>query len=414
MKILVVSNLYPPHSIGGYEERCRYITDRLRDRGHDIRVLTSHHGLEGPTVGDAGIHRRLRIHGFFGHPWLGIGDLRKLEEHNHAELRAAIDDFDPDVVHVWNLGGLSKSLILTLADINRPTVYDVSDHWIAQSLRADVWLRWWNGQSKSTPARILAGLLKATGARGRLQKTAPFATWDEIAFPRIYFCSDRLKQITAEAGWPVQHAAVIHCGVDTATFAQREASDRFTKLLWVGRLHDDKDPLTAIQALGELAKSGHTDFTLDLFGRGDDDYVATLKAAIAELGLEERVAFKSTDAAGMRKVYADYDALLFTSAWEEPFALTPLEAMSAHLPVLSTLMGGSRELVRDGENAIQFEARDAASLAAGIQRLADDADLRRQLAETAGEEVVEHYDLAVIVDQVEAYLEATIQSHAQA
>jgi len=414
MKILVVSNLYPPHSIGGYEERCRSITDRLRDRGHEIRVLTSHHGLDAPAVDDAGIHRRLRIHGFFGHPWLGIGALRKLEAHNHAELRAAIADFQPDVVHVWNLGGLSKSLILTLADINRPTVYDVSDHWIAQSLRADVWLRWWNGQTKSAGARLLAGFLKATGARARLRQTAPFATWDEIAFPRIYFCSDRLKQITAEAGWPVQHAAVIHCGVDTATFARRPASDRFSKLLWVGRLHDDKDPLTAILALRELAKSGDHDFTLDLFGRGDDDYVATLRAAIAEHGLADRVAFKSTDAAGMRKVYADYDALLFTSAWEEPFALTPLEAMSAHLPVLSTLMGGSRELVRDSENAIPFEARDAASLAAGIRRLANDTDLRRQLAETAGQEVVKSYDLAVIVDQVESYLETTIRDHAPA
>jgi len=414
MKILVVSNLYPPHSIGGYEERCRYITDRLRDRSHEIRVLTSHHGLDAPAIDEAGIHRRLRIHGFFGHPWLGISALRKLEAHNHAELRAAIDDFDPDVVHVWNLGGLSKSLILTLADINRPTVYDVSDHWIAQSLRADVWLRWWNDQSKSAPARLLANMLKATGARERLAQTTPFAQWEEIAFPRIYFCSDRLKQITAEAGWPVQHAAVIHCGVDTATFAPRAPSDRFTKLLWVGRLHDDKDPLTAIRALGLLTATGHADFTLDLYGRGEDDYVETLRAAIHEFGLEERVAFKSTDAAGMRQVYAEHDALLFTSAWEEPFALTPLEAMSAHLPVLSTLMGGSRELVRDGENAIAFNARDSASLADGIRRLADDADLRRQVAKTAGEEVAKHYDLAVIVDQVEVYLEDTLRDHASA
>ncbi|GAB5558383.1 MAG: hypothetical protein SynsKO_00300 [Synoicihabitans sp.] len=411
MKILVISNLYPPHSIGGYEERCRYITERLQKRDHDIRVLTSDHGLDAPDVDDAGVHRLLRVHGFFGHPWLGIKALRQLEESNHATVRAQIAEFQPDVVHVWNLGGISKSLILTLQDINLPTVYDVSDHWIAQSLQADVWLRWWNGQSRSLGARIVAATLKLFGARARLAPIAPFANWAEIEFPRIYFCSDRLKQITAQAGWPVTHAAVIHCGVDTATFARRPASDRFEKLLWVGRLHDDKDPLTAIQALGELAAQGDKTLTLDLYGRGDEPYVKQLEETITELGLTDRVAFKSTDAAGMRQVYADYDALLFTSAWEEPFALTPLEAMSAHIPVLSTLLGGSQELVRDGENALEFTARDAKSLAAGIKRMADDHELRQNLVELAGAEVVERYDLAVIVDQVESYLTETVRTH---
>lgn len=414
MKILVVSNLYPPHAIGGYEERCRFITEGLRARGHEIRVLTSHHGLPGPAVDDAGVQRLLRIHGFFGHPWLGLRALYVLERHNHAVLRAQVADFQPDIVHVWNLGGLSKTLILTLRDLGRPTVYDVSDHWIARSLRADVWLRWWNGLTHSAAATAASTVLRALGARRWLAGRAPFATWAEIAFPRIYFCSDRLKQITREAGWPVAHGAVIHCGVDTAAFAQRPASDRCTRLLYVGRLHEDKDPLTAIQALGRLAAAGHADFTLDVYGRGEPDYVARLKATVAELGLGDRVQFKSTDAAGMRRVYADYDALLFTSAWEEPFALTPLEAMAARLPVLSTLLGGSAELVRDGENALQFAARDPADLARAIERLAADPALRRSLIATAAREVVERYDLAVIVSQIETYLQDTITAHGHA
>jgi len=40
MKMLVVSNLYPPHYIGGYELRCQCIVDDLRTRGHEIHVLT--------------------------------------------------------------------------------------------------------------------------------------------------------------------------------------------------------------------------------------------------------------------------------------------------------------------------------------------------------------------------------------
>lgn len=412
MKILVISNLYPPHAIGGYEERCRQITEGLAARGHDMRVLTSHHGLPAPCVDEQGIHRELRVHGFFGHPWLSMGKLYALEKHNHAAVRAQIEAFQPDLIHVWNLGGISKSLILTLRDIGRPTVYDISDHWIAQSLRADVWLRWWNGLTHSTLATFASKCLRALGAKTWLRSQAPFAAWGQIEFPSIYFCSGRLKQITRESGWPVDHGAVIHCGVKTATFAQRPVSDRFTKLLYVGRLHDDKDPLTAVKALGRLAAAGNDDLTLDLYGRGDDDYVALLNSTADELGIADRVALKSTDAAGMRQVYADYDALLFTSAWEEPFALTPLEAMSAQLPVISTLLGGSEELVRDGENALQFGARNDAELAAAVERLAADPKLRSEMVSTAGREVVERYDIEVIVSQIEDYLTTTVDQHA--
>ncbi len=411
MKILVVSNLYPPHSIGGYEERCLAVTEGLKSRGHEVCVLTSHHGLPGPTVDEQGIRRELRVHGFFGHPWLSMGQLYQLEKHNHAVLKAAITDFKPDVVHVWNLGGISKTLILTLRDLGIPTVYDISDHWIAQSLRADVWMRWWNGLTHSGIATFASKVLRAFGAKSWMQSRAPFARWEEIQFPRIYFCSARLKEITQESGWPVAHGAVIHCGVPTQAFTQRSASDRFTKLLYVGRLHDDKDPLTAVQALGHLAKAGNHHLTLDLYGRGNDDYVHQVKTAAAQMGIAERVQFLSTDAAGMRCVYAEYDALLFTSAWEEPFALTPLEAMAAHLPVISTLLGGSAELVREGENALQFAARDPVDLARAINRLAGDPDLRKSMVETAGREVVDRYDIAVIVGQIEAYLQETLHLH---
>jgi len=45
VKILVVTNLYPPHYIGGYELRCEVAVKALRARGHDVAVLTSNHGV---------------------------------------------------------------------------------------------------------------------------------------------------------------------------------------------------------------------------------------------------------------------------------------------------------------------------------------------------------------------------------
>jgi glycosyltransferase involved in cell wall biosynthesis len=110
----------------------------------------------------------------------------------------------------------------------------------------------------------------------------------------------------------------------------------------------------------------------------------------------------------MPDIYAQYDALLFTSAWEEPFALTPLEAMAAALPVIGTPSGGSRELFRDGENALVYPARDDAALAAALSRLRADKPLRTRMAQVGRDEVRAKYDLQAIVTQIETFLKDSI------
>jgi glycogen synthase len=52
-----------------------------------------------------------------------------------AVVKSELAVFQPEIIHVWNLGGLSKSLMFTLQTCGRPVVYDVSDHWIARSLK---------------------------------------------------------------------------------------------------------------------------------------------------------------------------------------------------------------------------------------------------------------------------------------
>ena len=50
MKILVISDLYPPNYIGGYELNCRDSVDALIAKGHEVSVLTSSWGWDQKTV----------------------------------------------------------------------------------------------------------------------------------------------------------------------------------------------------------------------------------------------------------------------------------------------------------------------------------------------------------------------------
>lgn len=413
MKLLVVSNLFPPHFVGGYELRCAVAVKALRARGHTVQVLTSNHGINpgSPAPAEEGISRTLRIHGFFGHPWLGIRQLQGLELHNNTVLREVIRLFQPDVVHVWNLGGLSKSLCLTLQELGIPTVYDISDHWIARSLVADVWLSWWNRDTLSLPARLLRAFWTLTGARRRWNRIAPTHPVNDIRFPKIYFCSRALRDLSAAKGYNVQHADVIYCPVDTARFHGTPISETrpLRKLLWVGRLAEDKGVMTALKAMAAVQRRFPGE--LHVYGKGDADHTATVHQFVQEHQLP--VFFHSASAEAMPEVYRTHDALIFTSEWEEPFALTPLEAMASGLPVIGTMTGGSKELFRHGINALTYTAGNAGELAQRILELNADAAARSRLAAKGYADVRETYAEPRIMDQMERYLTAAAQENTQ-
>lgn len=412
MRILVISNLYPPHYIGGYELRCQVVVKALRERGHDVHVLTSDHRVEGvedhspSTIDHPPAQRSLRVHGFFGHPWLPITQLRALEVHNNATVRDAVETLRPDVVHVWNLGGISKSIIHTLEQLQVPVAYDISDHWIARSLKADVWLDWWNRSTGNLAQRLLRSAYNLFGLRAKWSALAPTTPLNAMPFRKIYFCSDALRQITIAKGYNVQHGEVIHCPVDTVAFhgEPTPADKPLRKLLYVGRLAEDKGTLTALRAFALV--QGHFHGTLHIYGKGDEAYTARCHDYVRDHALP--VTFHHATPDEMPRVYREHDALLFTSEWEEPFALTPLEAMASGIPVIGTTTGGSAELLRDGLNSLTYPAGDAQRLANNILKLATSGSLRHALAVTGKADVIQRCSQPIIIDQIEAFLGCTV------
>lgn len=404
MKILVLTNLYPPHYLGGYELICYMVVNELRARGHQVQILTSNHRVEGRTTSEPElmIERKLEIHGFYGHPWRNIYKLGKLESYNNKVLTSTIEAFKPDLVYVWNMGGLGKSLVLTLQKLGLPTVFYLSDHWIARGFSSDVWLQWWNRKEVKISHRAVRALAKIVGIRRKLQSQAPTNPESDVRFQRLYFCSKALRKLTASAGFEVMHGAVIYAPVDIQRFFgnPKPESAALKRFLWVGRLSPDKGILTALKAM-QLVQPKF-DGELHVYGGGDPKYVQELKAFVNAHKL--RVEFQSANMDAMPAIYREYDALLFTSEWAEPFALTPLEAMASGLPVIATLTGGSRELFRHGFNAFTYNAGNSEELAARMLELAIDHRTRARIAATGQTEVRANYSLPVIVDQIENYL----------
>src|SRR5438105_5835953 len=62
VRLLILTNFFPPYQIGGYERLCQQVVDRLRARGHATTILTSMYGVPRPELDD-NVHRVLGLQG---------------------------------------------------------------------------------------------------------------------------------------------------------------------------------------------------------------------------------------------------------------------------------------------------------------------------------------------------------------
>jgi glycosyltransferase involved in cell wall biosynthesis len=85
-----------------------------------------------------------------------------------------------------------------------------------------------------------------------------------------------------------------------------------------------------------------------------------------------------------------------------------LEAMAMGLPVVATGVGGTGEVVRDGETGLLVPPADPPALAAALCRLLESASLRERLVRDARQRLQAQFSLAQAVDQVEALLRSVV------
>ena len=400
MRLLFVSNNYPPHQMGGYELLCEDVATRLVRRGHQVTVLTSTFG-SGPGLelsrgaGDEEVVRALDFHWKdfeVRRPtglalWRGERRQRLLVEELLARVR-------PDVAVPWGMALLSKSLLETLRRHAVPMAAVVEEHWPLWDVADDAWLARWRGEG---PLRRWAD-----------RAIAPTRVDAAMATIAPVYASQQLRD-QVEAGLPAWggRGEVLHNGIDLQLFAAGEAAPTAAasplRLLYAGRVEPRKGVETAVRAL-RLLRDGGVDATLDVVGWRDEAYVAELRAIAAADGTAG--AIRWLDAVPRSELPARYRAagvLVFPSTWAEPFGLTALEAMACGCPVVGTGTGGAAEFMRDGENCLVFTPGEPAALAAAVTRLRSEPDLAARLRD-GGLETAARHDIEGYVDRLEAIL----------
>lgn len=351
-RILYCTDTYPPQvngvsvvtalSVRGLAERgweCAVIAPRY-DRGRG----RADHGPAGETI--------LAMPSM---PMPVYPDLR-LSAPRYPEVRAAIERFQPDIVHCateFIIGAMGQHAARRLG-IPVVSSYHTDFGRYAAAYGAP-WLA-------GTVNRYVAGFHR----RSARTFTPSGPARDDLRRMGVATVEVWGRGVDTEAFRPGRRNPSMR-----AAFAQ-EASVVF---LHVGRLAAEKNIHVLLEAFHAASRAlPARSIHLVIAGTGPEEKRLREKACanVTFLGVLERQRM-------LPMLYASADAFLFSSL-TETLGLVILEAMASGLPVIACPAGGVGDHLRHDDNGIAVPAGDAGAMAEAIRQVATDSERRFRLA----------------------------------
>lgn len=369
MKVLVVSNLYPPHHHGGYELRCSQVTEYLQRQGHTVRVVTSSYQISGAThaavtredsVNGVPVSRFLRQHRLDPRPpgrRLYNLDVVRRQIADLTTFGRILDEFKPDLVSWWNLEGMTKAILRMPQDRGIPSAHCIDDNWMIREFGAggDVdlpfWFEFWRVKWGPRLLRPLVRLCLAPLERRMERRGIPTRVFG-VPPGHVCFISAFWRFLHQQAGLPVHSSDVIYGGVSPEKFLANRPpasyADGPLRLLYAGYIDQKRGLHTIVEALGLVPATQRDRIHLSIAHGGPvvpDDYVNGITARIAQLGLSQHITFLGrVPHDEMPGVFAAHHVLVFASTRNEGMPMVMMEAMCAGCAVPNTGSGGAIEL----------------------------------------------------------------------
>jgi glycosyltransferase involved in cell wall biosynthesis len=195
--------------------------------------------------------------------------------------------------------------------------------------------------------------------------------------------SEALRQFLVAHGFPASTTRVLRYGVE---LRRREPAARHEpfRIATAATLQHRKGVDVLLEACSRVSTPLH----LDVYGEGP--LRSTLEAQADRLGVEAEFHGMVAD---VPERLGDTDLFALATRGDNlPVAV--LEAMALALPVVTTRIGGMPELVENGESGFLVEPDDAPALAAAIERVAGDEDLRVRLGRASVARLEQRFDRA--------------------
>lgn len=375
-RVLVLTTYYHP-VIGGVETHARQLVAYLHAHGFAVqvvtkRVATEHPGrdqVDGVTVHRVGPAGERRGSG----KWVALPAIFR----TLVALEASYD-----VIVCVDYRGIGVAAVVAARWLSRPLVVQAETDGVLAAPGADT----------GAPAET---------ALARAARSLPRAFYRRADH---FVCIARsIERETLEAGIPPPRVHYLPHGVDLARFrparpGEREAIRRAcgwpvdrAVVLFVGRLSREKGVLDLLEAWRRLKRADAVlvfvgpDMPAHPWDAGEPG-----RRFVAAHGLDGSVVFSgpSNDTA---PYYRAADVFAQPSHFEA-FGISAIEAMASGVPVVASNVGGLRDFLSDGTNAILHEPGNPDAIAAALAEALGNPERRAHLARAALASVTDRFD----------------------
>jgi phosphatidylinositol alpha-mannosyltransferase len=361
MKIGIVTPYAYPLP-GGVNDHVGSLYRVLRSRGHDVRIITSSHGLQKASEGDI-----IRVGKGFSVPFNGSMGTITLSPTYLAQMRAILERERFDVLHYHEPFVPFLSLVtLTLStSVNVGTFHAFGGLSISYEFGK----------------RMLGHY--AGKLHGRIAVSPAARHFISRYFPGEY--------------------KIVPNGVEPGRYQRAVPIARYRdgvpNILFVGRMEPRKGLIHLLRAFRKLQRDG-VRARLLLVGTGPGEREARRYVLTRQLDDVEFLGRVSE--AQKAQLFKTADIYVSPATGRESFGIVLLEAMSAGAPIICSDIHGYRGVVRRERDGILVEPGNADALATSIRRLIDDPALRAQLSR-AGEERAQLFTWERVGQAVEEY-----------
>jgi glycosyltransferase involved in cell wall biosynthesis len=399
MNILHLIHQYPPEFVGGSELHTQGIARAQAAQGHAVAVFTrvpgEGAGLEvrqdGPVRVYAAANGVPSPTGRFLATW-GDGEIE-------AQFGQALDEFQPDVVHIQHMMGQPKGIFDRVRAAGLPVYITLLDFWWvcanAQLLTnysqeiCDGPDRWINC------ARCVIARSGRTAGWAALPALPPLLGWRSRMLQEIMAYADALlapcpfvRDWYAAHGAPADRTIVVPLGIDSPPPADDKPSpaddkppargaDEPLRVLYVGGIAWQK----GLHVLLEAAR-GVTG-PLELQIAGDLDAESEYGSRLHGLA-DARVCFLGRlDRAAVWAAMRDAHLIAVPSLWYETYSLLTHEAFAVKRPVFASNLGALTDAVRDGVDGLLLPPGDVNAWRAALQRAVDKPEMLSDLGANA-------------------------------
>jgi glycosyltransferase involved in cell wall biosynthesis len=214
--------------------------------------------------------------------------------------------------------------------------------------------------------------------------------WTARTPPDVVLANSRFTADTVPTVFPNVPVSVVYLPVEMAPVENRDAirsaaraeldtpADA-TVILQASRLESWKGPAVFVEALGRLRDvPGWAGWLAGGPQTAEETaHFAELQERAAALGVTDRIRFLG-QRADVPRLMAASDIYCQPNTGPEPFGIAFVEALTAGLPVVSTAIGGAREIVNDSCGVL-VPPQDAGAVAEALRKLIADPARRAEL-----------------------------------